>query len=129
MGWLRAGVGVAMIAAPRLILDISDRERTTSSAVMLLRTIGIRDVALGMGVVAAARSGDHGELHRWTRTALASDSMDVVLSAVSGPAIGTAEAVAAGAMALLAVLGDLHVLRGLDVARVEPATPGSSPTR
>jgi hypothetical protein len=78
---------------------------------LLLRTIGIRDLALGLGTVAADRSGDTSELRRWTSTTLASDSLDVVASAVSMRGIGTVNSVAATAIALVAVSGDIHALR------------------
>ncbi len=111
MGWLRAGVGVAMIVAPAAILRVSDRERSTGTSALLLRTIGIRDLALGMGVVAAAWSSDEGDLRRWTLMALVSDSCDVTASLVAGRAIGIRDSMAAAGLAVLAVLGDGHVLR------------------
>ena len=92
MGWLRAGVGVAMILAPGVILRVSDRERATATASLLLRTIGIRDLALGMGVVAAARSDRGDELRRWTSMALVSDSLDVTASVLAGRSIGRRDA-------------------------------------
>jgi hypothetical protein len=113
MGWLRAGIGVAMIFAPGVILRVSDRERATPTAALLLRTIGIRDLAIGMGVVAAARSDRGEDLVRWTSIALMSDSLDLTASIAAGPSIGLRDAVAAAGMAVLAVLGDTQVLRGL----------------
>ncbi len=112
MGWLRAGIGVAMIAAPTAILGVSDRERATGTAALLLRTIGIRDLAIGMGVVAAARSNQDDDLRRWTLTALLSDSLDVTASILARRSIGVRDSMAATGLAMLAVLGDAQVLRG-----------------
>lgn len=112
MGWLRGGIGVAMIAAPTAILGVSDRERATGTAALLLRTIGIRDLAIGMGVVAAARSNQDDDLRRWTLTALLSDSLDVTASILARRSIGVRDSMAATGLAMLAVLGDAQVLRG-----------------
>lgn len=112
MGWLRIGVGVSMIAMPRAILTISGRELPTSTAVLLLQTIGIRDVALGLGVVSSSRRSQE-DLHRLTRIALVSDSMDVAAGLLSRRSIGVRDSTAAAAVALLAVLGDVHALRSL----------------
>jgi hypothetical protein len=120
MGWLRAGIGVAMIVAPGVILRVSDRERATATSSLLLRTIGIRDLALGLGVVAAARSERADDLRHWTSMALVSDSLDVTASVVAGRSIGARDAGAAAGLALLAVLGDTHVLRGLRAPTVVP---------
>lgn len=113
MGWLRAGVGVAMIATPATVVGLSKREPRTHTAVLLLRTIGIRDLVLGLGVVWAARTKREGELRRWTLVALASDSMDVAASVTSRRSIGLRDASAATALALLAVCGDLQALAAM----------------
>lgn len=44
---------------------------------LLLRTVGIRDLAIGLGTVAAARSPSDGDLRRWIAAGLASDVLDV----------------------------------------------------
>ncbi len=44
---------------------------------LLLRTVGIRDLAIGLGTVAAARSPSHADLRRWLAAGLASDALDV----------------------------------------------------
>jgi hypothetical protein len=110
MGWLRAGVGLVMMTAPAPIVGISKREPRTQTAILLLRTIGIRDIALGMGVVASARSEGDDDLRRWTLIALASDSMDVLGSLASRRAIGVRDSSLAALLAIFAVAGDLHAL-------------------
>ena len=64
------------------------RTEPTAAEVLLIRTIGIRDLALGLGTVAAARSGDEGDIRRWLAAGLASDSLDAAASVASLPAIG-----------------------------------------
>jgi hypothetical protein len=113
MGWLRAGVGLVMMTAPGPIVGISKREPRTQTAVLLLRTIGIRDIALGMGVVAAARSRGDDDLRRWTLIAMASDSMDVLASVASRRSIGSRDSSLAALLAIFAVLGDLQALAAM----------------
>ena len=83
MGWLRASVGVALIAAPEAPMRLSRRAEPTGASVLLMRTIGIRDLVLGLGAAAAARSGDRGDAGRWAAAALASDSLDAAASLAS----------------------------------------------
>jgi hypothetical protein len=120
MGWLRAAVGLAMVSAPAPIVGISKREPRTQTAVLLLRTIGIRDIALGMGVVAAARSDGGADLKRWTLVALASDVMDIGASVASRRSIGVRDSSMAALLAIAAVAGDLQALAAMR-GRPQPA--------
>src|ERR1700722_9593125 len=115
MGWLRAGVGVALIAAPGPPLRVSNRDGARGSARLLLRTIGIRDLALGLGVVGAARSAEASDIRRWAVMTLASDSLDVVASMASMRSIGKRDAILAGVLAAVFVVKDVSVLRDLFV--------------
>lgn len=122
MGWARAGVGAVLVVAPGWFLRLSGREAPTPVSALLMRTIGIRDLVLGIGTVTAARRGDD-ELRRWTSVGLASDSLDVLASLATRRSIGTAEALAAAAAALVFAAGDmvsLHLLGPADPA--DPAT-------
>ena len=114
MGWLRTAVGAALIAAPGPFLRLSRREQPTGASVLLLRTIGIRDLVLGLGTVAAARSEQAGDVRRWTTVTLASDSLDVLASVLSMRSIGKLNSVAAAATALVAVSGDIQARRTTD---------------
>ncbi len=125
MGWLRAGVGVGLVVLPGRFLRISGREAPTPVAILLIRTIGIRDLVLGIGTVTAARGGAHGDLRRWTSAALASDSLDVGASLVAARAIGRAESAGAAAAALLFAVGDTLVLSSLG-GSVPPDSDGQA---
>ena len=116
MGWLRAAVGVALIAAPAAPMRLSGREEPTAAALLLMRTIGIRDLVLGLGTVAAARSEELGDVRRWTASALASDALDVAVSLASAASIGKRDARAAAILAAVFVGGDLHAFRGAQAA-------------
>ena len=121
MGWLRAAVGVALIAAPGTPMRLSGREEPTSASLLLMRTIGIRDLVLGLGTVAAARSDDVQDVRRWTSSTLASDSLDVALSLASFRSIGKRDSCAAAMLALAFVGGDLRARRrGPEAAGARP---------
>ncbi len=79
LGVLRVAVGVAMVAAPRLIGRSDD-----PAFQLLMRTIGVRDVVIGAGTVLAPDAG----VVRWAGTALASDLTDVVVGAASLRRVG-----------------------------------------
>ena len=113
MGWLRAGVGVALIVAPSAPMRLTGGGEPTGASVLLMRTIGIRDLVLGLGTVAAAASGLAGDADRWNAAALASDSLDTVFSLASFKAIGRRDALAAAALAATFVYGDLLARRTL----------------
>ncbi len=117
MGWLRTAVGAALIAVPGPFLRLSRREQPTGASVLLLRTIGVRDLVLGLGTLAAARSEEVSEIRRWSTVTMASDSLDVVCSIASMRSIGRLNAMGAAAVALIAVSGDvqaLHAIRLVD---------------
>ena len=120
MGWARAGVGAVLVVAPGWFLRLSGREAPTPVSALLIRTIGIRDLALGIGTVTAARRGDEDGLRHWTSVGLASDSLDVLASLAARRSIGTTEALAAAAAALVFAAGDVVALRLL--GRADPAT-------
>ena len=111
MGWLRAAVGIALIAAPGVPIWMSGREEPTGASRLLMRTIGIRDLVLGLGTVAAARSGEAADVERWTAAALASDSLDAIASLASLRSIGTRDASAAAVLSLVFVGGDIQARR------------------
>ena len=120
MGWLRAGVGAGLVVLPGRFLRLSGREAPTAVSILLMRTIGIRDLVLGLGTVSAARGGDHGDVRRWTSAGLASDSLDVVASLAASRAIGPVESAGAAAAALLFAVGDTLVLGSLGASVPDP---------
>jgi hypothetical protein len=113
MGWLRAAVGVALIAAPGVPMRFAGNEEPSGASLLLMRTIGVRDLVLGLGTVAASRSGAGDDARRWTDATLASDGLDTVLGLVSARSIGRRDALAAAGLALSFVCGDLVARRAL----------------
>ncbi len=111
MGWLRTAVGIALIAAPGVPMRLVGQDQPTGADMLLMRTIGIRDLVLGLGTVAAARSDDVRDVRRWTATALTSDSLDAAASLASMRSIGKRDSWGAAVLALIFVGGDLHARR------------------
>jgi hypothetical protein len=102
MGVVRALVGVALLAAPKAI----GREDDPRFA-LLMRTIGVRDLVLGLGVVTAP-----GEARaHWGRAVLASDAIDVAVGALSIPKVGAAGGLVASLTPVPFVAADLWALR------------------
>ena len=101
MGVLRALVGVAMIAAPRLVVRPKDGVAAAGDVVFMVRTIGVRDLALGLGTVVAARSSRRGDARRWMQFGLVSDALDVVVGSRSAPLLGRGGAASAALISLM----------------------------
>ena len=113
MGWLRTSVGIALIVAPGVPLRMGAAEAPTGAALLLMRTIGIRDLVLGLGTVTAGRSGDPDATRRWTWMTTASDGLDTVVSLASRRSIGRRDSWLAAGLAFGFVCGDLRALRGI----------------
>src|SRR5712692_8864342 len=92
MGWLRTAVGIVLIVAPGAPMRLAGRQEPNGADMLLMRTIGIRDLVLGLGTVAA----------------LASDSLDAVASLASFRSIGKRDSWSAAILALTFVCGDLQ---------------------
>jgi hypothetical protein len=97
-------------------MRLSGHQEPTGADLLLMRTIGIRDLVLGVGTVAAARSNDVRDIRRWTTTALASDSLDSAGSLASFRSIGKRDSLSAAILALTFVCGDLWARRRIPVA-------------
>jgi hypothetical protein len=87
MGWLRTSVGVALMIAPGAPMRLAGTESPTGAALLLMRTIGIRDLVLGLGTVSASQTTDEADARRWILATLASDSLDTVVSLAAMRAI------------------------------------------
>jgi hypothetical protein len=103
IGGFRAGVGVALIAKPQ-IARASD-----PTAALLVRTIGVRDVALGLGALFAGKSTSS----NWIRAGLVSDVGDLAIGLRSAGEIGPSGwiAVAAPIPVIAADIAQLRAAR------------------
>ena len=83
MGLLRTSVGIALMVAPGAPMRLAGTESPTGAALLLMRTIGIRDLVLGLGTVSAARSNDQCDARSWLTATLASDALDTAIETAS----------------------------------------------
>jgi hypothetical protein len=97
-------------------MRLAGQQEPAGADLLLMRTIGIRDLVLGLGTVAAARSDDTTDLRRWVTATLASDSLDVGASLASARSIGKRDSWSAALLALIFVCGDLHARRKIPAA-------------
>ena len=79
---------------------------------LLLRTVGIRDLALGVGTASAVHSGSTHDLQRWLGAGLLSDVLDVVAGIRSARTIG-ARGVISALVAAPMVVADVWALTTL----------------
>ena len=114
VGLIRLGAGVVLGGAPRSFLRWERDIPQGSSMVLLMRTVGIRDLALGLGTLQATRADEADanalqpnslpDLQRWVTAGLLSDALDVgagLSSARTTGARGLASALVASPMVVL----------------------------
>jgi hypothetical protein len=113
IGLVRLGAGIALGTAPRAFLRLEESLPDGSSMALLMRTVGIRDVALGLGTVHAVGDGSFRDIERWLRAGLLSDSLDVVAGLVSARTTGMRGVISSlvAAPVLAADLWALNLLR------------------
>jgi hypothetical protein len=110
MGFLRVAVGIGLIIAPKAVASLQADQSPTGTAILLMRTIGIRDLVLGAGTVAAARTSAYEQVRGWVAMGLLSDALDIVTGAVSESLVGRRGAITAAVVPIPFVLGDLWAL-------------------
>jgi hypothetical protein len=74
MGWIRVGVGAALLAAPALFARAFATPLRTDTATAV-RAAAIRDLAVGAGTVRAL-AGDDDDVRRWVEAGVAIDAVD-----------------------------------------------------
>jgi hypothetical protein len=98
IGGVRVGVGIALLMRPKIAGS------TDASTRLLVHTIGVRDVALGLGTLLAGGAASSS----WVRAGLASDAADVVLGLRSVSQLGRGGLVAAAAPLPVIAAGVAH---------------------
>ena len=115
---LCAGVALGGLPSPFLRWEQIPPE---SSMTLLMRTVGIRDLALGLGSARAVRSGSTDELERWVSAGLISDVLDVA-AGLAGARTTRARGIASALIASPMVVADLWALASLrETSRAERA--------
>lgn len=111
----RAGLGVMMLVRPRLLPGALGVDSATSARMAwLVQMLGAREVALGLGSVVAARSGDLPACRTWLGGSLLSDAADAV--AVAG-AVGRGQLKRLPGVALVAVAVAAVAVQAAELAR------------
>jgi len=108
VGWMRLAVGVGMIAAPAPVIRLGSGVTPPGDMVLMTRTVGVRDLALGIGTVLSSRGPSAPDARRWVALGLCSDLLDFVVGARSARSVGRRGA-------LIAALAPVPFL-ALDVA-------------
>lgn len=120
LGWFSIGLGIAQLLAPRMVA----RAAGVNHHPILLRAVGVREIASGTGIL--RRPGQGGWL--WSR--VAGDAMDLALLGIAAKTAGqsrgrrrriTAATVAVAGIAMFDLLSSLREKRQ---ARQEAMAPG-----
>jgi hypothetical protein len=116
VGLVRLGAGIVLGGAPRSFLRWEREIPEGSAMVLLMRTVGIRDLALGWGTTNAVRSGSPQDLARWVGAGLVSDALDVVAGLAAARTTGVRGVVSA-LIASPMVVADVWALAALNEQR------------
>ena len=97
LGWFSIGLGISHLLAPRAVARVAG----ISNHPVLLRTIGVREIASGVGILSQSRPTG------WLWSRVAGDALDLALlglAATSGKSRRNRIAIVAGAVASVAML-------------------------
>jgi hypothetical protein len=94
LGWFSIGLGLAELVAPRRLSETIGLERRSN----LVRAYGLREIAVGVGLVASRRPGP------WLWTRVAGDVVDLATMTPGLRNDDRIQKAAAGAMATVAVI-------------------------
>src|SRR4051794_1998241 len=115
---VRLCAGVALGGLPNRFLRW-EQISPGSSMTLLMRTVGIRDLALGLGSATAVRSGSTDDLERWVSAGLLSDVLDVA-AGLASVRTTRARGVVSALIASPMVVADLWALASLrETSRAE----------
>jgi hypothetical protein len=120
----RAAFGAVLTVKTAQLLRMMVRDAKPAGSLFLFaRTVGIRDLVLGVGTLLASFGEDNtDDLRRWVRVSMASDALDVVSGMTSARHVGVVGALEATAASIPFVAGGWWGLRRLPDA---PQTSGA----
>jgi hypothetical protein len=122
-GISRIVVGIIFFIAPKFLLELTDESRGDAAPNLAMRARGVRDVALGAGIIASSRSDSVTDLRRWLLAALGCDAVDSATGAVSFRSAASPESVMVTGAALGFVALDRWALRSTHDALTYQARP------
>jgi hypothetical protein len=121
LAWLRIAVGVTLTFAPRSVLKMQTPDDPSGPLVLMTRTVGIRDIVMGLGSALAVRSENDADLRRWTTVGLLSDVLDVAAAASSARLVGRRGALVASLVPVPVIVADLRALTMLTTSKPDVA--------
>jgi hypothetical protein len=80
----------------------------------MTRTVGIRDLVVGMGSLTALRSGSDRDLRRWIRVGLLSDVLDTTAGVFSARLVGKRAASVSALVPVPVIVADVCALSMLN---------------
>ena len=125
----RMGLGGALLAFPGVIggLWIGRSTASRPGARVILRALGIRDLALGLGLKAALDRD--APTRGWLEAGLAADGVDLVSTLLAGDDLPLAGRLTVGAAASNGVALGAWLLRSAEVGAAAPEIPEREPER
>ena len=125
VAWLRIATGVVLSIAPRSVLRLQATDEPSGSLVLMTRTVGIRDLVVGIGSLAALRSGSNGDLRRWVRVGLLSDVLDALAGAFGARLVGKRGASVSALVPVPVIAADIYALSMLSRDAQQMTSGGS----
>ena len=116
VGLVRIGAGIALGGTPGTFLRWEAPIPPGSSMALLMRTVGIRDLAIGLGTMHTVRRGSANDVARWVGAGLVSDALDVAAGLAAARTSGVRGVLSAAVAAPMVVL-DCWALNELARAR------------
>lgn len=111
---LRVATGIVLSTAPRSVLRLQATGEPTGSLILMTRTVGIRDVVVGIGSFTALRSGSDRDCRRWIRVGLVSDVLDTLAGAFGAPLVGKRGATLSALLPVPVIVADVCALSMLN---------------
>jgi len=111
----RAAFGAVLTVRTTSLLRMLVRNaEPTGSLFLFARTVGIRDLVLGVGTLLASFDDENGDgLRRWAEISLASDAMDTAAGMLSARHVGVVGSIQATTASIPFVAGGWWALRHL----------------
>lgn len=111
----RLAIGAALVAKPQSRIGagwIGAEAAARPTSALLFRSVGARDMAIGLGTLAAQRSGS--PLKPWLLGATLADTVDLLATFAAGRAVPKAGKAAIALVAGGAIVQQLALVRGAE---------------
>jgi hypothetical protein len=120
VGWIRIGTGLVLAIAPRSVLRLQATDEPSGSLVLMTRTVGIRDLVVGVGSLTALRSGSDDDRRRWVALGLLSDVLDALAGAFGAGLVGRRGALVSALVPVPVIVADIYALSMMNAGAQHP---------